>query len=153
MRVGWRGDSSRRAAALQRYRPYLQAPEPELQRAAVYAARTLNDYAVRDEIEHISWTSADWKARSMARILFKAFLTVGPDPDVWPKVNGVPIGMYDPEGLRAYRASRPEWEAEFHRLRTGEDAPPGWPNVQPMERDPAQSQPSGGGSRRSLGSP
>lgn len=143
MRVGWSGASRHRSVALEVYRPYLHSAEPELQRAAVMAASLLYDYAVRDEIEHISWNSSDWKARSMARIFERDFLDFGPDPESRPKMaHGVRIGGYDPEGLRAYHASTAEWKAAFHGMQTGEAASSGSPNPQPTERDPAQSPPS-----------
>jgi hypothetical protein len=138
-----------RPLAIEVYRPYLHAPEPELQRAAVLVAGELWDYDARGEIEQVAWASTDWKARGLARSQEGQFLDYGPDIESRSiDGHGFRRGGYDPEGLRAWRARRAEWSREQYRLTTGEEPPPGWPNPEPRPAaDAAGSSPSDGSSR------
>lgn len=124
--IGWKGDPELRRRAIEVNRLHLHSPDPALQRAAVAVASVLYDYNAKAEIEQISWSSTDPTARGRARLLFKNFLDLGPDPGSRPVTAGSSIraGWYDPEGLMEYRAERGEWQKQQDRLLAAEEPRP-----------------------------
>jgi hypothetical protein len=68
-----------RAMALETYRPYLRASEPDLQRAALIVARTLWDYDVLADLKNVALSSADPRARILAWAQVVSFLQQGPE--------------------------------------------------------------------------
>ncbi len=138
-----------RPMALETYRPYLRASEPDLQRAAVIVARTLRDYDVLEDLKDVALSSTDPKARTDAWHQVVNLLEGGPKPRGMRSPGGFiqsPVGgAYDPEGLRVWlKEVRPEWEREQHRLLTGEEPPP-----EPVrsERTRSYSAPASGSER------
>jgi hypothetical protein len=120
-----------RPMALETYRPYLRASEPDLQRAALIVARTLRDYDVLNDLKDVALSSTDPKARIDAWAQVVNLLEQGPKPEPRGirRLGGFdpsPVGAaYDPEGLRIWlEAVKPEWQREQHRLLTGEEPPP-----------------------------
>ncbi len=118
-----------RPMALETYRPYLHASEPDLQRAAVIVARTLRDYDVLEDLKDVALSSTDPKARADAWHQVVNLLEGGPKPRGMRSPGGFirsPTGgAYDPEGLRIWLEEvQPEWQREQHRLLTGEELPP-----------------------------
>ncbi len=110
-----------RPMALETYRPYLRASEPELQRAALIVARTLWDYDVLSDLKDVALASRDARTRILAWTQVKRLLRDGPGP----RNLDSPRGAYDPEGLRIWlNEVQPEWQREQHRLLTGEEPPP-----------------------------
>jgi hypothetical protein len=135
-------DLTYRSMALEVYRPYLQASEPEVQRSALLVSRGLWDYDALSVLKDVALSSTDIKARSLANNQVKRLLQLGPDPEAQrraPDGHLRPVGhtpAYDLEGLRAWvEEMQPEWRRENYRLTTGEEPPPGWPN---LERPPAR---------------
>jgi hypothetical protein len=118
-----------RPMALETYRPYLRASEPDLQRAALIVARTLWDYAALRDLKDVALSSTDPKARTMAWTQVVNLLEEGPEPRGIRSPGGFirsPVGgAYDPEGLRIWLEEvKPEWQREQHRLLTGEEPAP-----------------------------
>ncbi|MGH9392265.1 MAG: hypothetical protein ACRD1Z_21890 [Vicinamibacteria bacterium] len=120
-----------RPMALETYRPYLRASEPDLQRAALIVARMLWDYAVLEDLKHVALSSTDPKARIDAWAQVVNLLEQGPKPEprgIRPLGGFDPSpvgGAYDPEGLRIWLEEvKPEWQREQHRLLTGGEPPP-----------------------------
>jgi len=109
-----------RPMALETYRPYLRASEPDLQRAAVTVAYMLWDYDVLEDLKDVALSSSDPAARDLAYYQVTRLLRQGPEH------RGIrsPGGAYDPEGLRIWLEEvKPEWQREQHRLLTGEEPP------------------------------
>jgi len=131
-----------RPMALETYRPYLRASEPDLQRAALIVARTLWDHEVLADLRDVALSSTDPRARILAWTQVKRLLREGPEH------RGIrsPGGAYDPEGLRIWLDEvKPEWQREQHRLLTGEELPPAPVRSERSERTPAP--PTSGGAR------
>ncbi len=110
-----------RPMALETYRPYLRASDPELQRAAAIVAHGLWDYDALSDLKYVALSSSDPAARDLAYIQVTRFLRQGPEH----RDIRSPGGAYDPEGLRIWlNEVKPEWQREQHRLLTGEEPPP-----------------------------
>lgn len=100
------------------YRPFLADPAPELRRAAVAISGSLWDHDALP-ILLVLENDTDPGVRQAARQLVRPYLIWGPHRPSWRdrmEANDRPFTPYDRDGLRAWRARKPEWERRQREL-------------------------------------
>jgi hypothetical protein len=131
--VGRGKDSAAREFALKSYRPYLEHPDVDLRLAALSVNSALWDWEVIPQLKLLAEAPRDPWVRSKSRDLVARYLMSGPDrpgpgqtvlSPAWRARHAQP---WDPDGHREWMERASEWNAEQHRLLTGEPLPPTLP--------------------------
>jgi len=132
--VGRGEDSPARQFALETYRPYLEHSDVDLRLAALSANSALWDWEVVPQLKLLGEAPRDPWVRAKARDLVARYLLSGPDrprpgetvsSPSWRARRARP---WDPEGYREWVEKAGAWNAEQHRLVTGELMPPPLPD-------------------------